>query len=362
MKKKRLLLAPRVLPAAAALLAAVTVSALAAGGDASDPLVSLSHLNGAFLDRLDQQIQQRIYNAGSTSTGTTSSGKVVSWQESLLKERDCLQCSTGSSVLVLAGTVQADVSGTVVDVSTGSTVEDGSILALNHRYLVAEDSSAAFTVTSKTAVADIQGSSSVQYSDAVDYHALAAALKTMHLFRGSLTGFGQGFDLHAAPTRLQALIMFIRVLGEEEAALSYSGDNPFTDVPKGSQGEKYVGYAYSRGYTNGYDASSFRPGQTVSATQYLAFLLRALGADSGGGDLSHTLDDALANGLITAGEQLELQNEPFLRADLVYVSYYALDAPMAQTGRTLRDTLLDRGIFTQTESLQAQTLISSPRK
>ena len=42
----------------------------------------------------------------------------------------------------------------------------------------------------------------------------------MHLFQGSYTGYGQGFDLEAAPTRLQALIMFIRVLGEESEALA----------------------------------------------------------------------------------------------------------------------------------------------
>ena len=68
----------------------------------------------------------------------------------------------------------------------------------------------------------------------------------MHLFQGSLTGYGQGYDLEAAPTRLQALIMFIRVLGEEDAALAWSGTTPFTDIAKGSQAEKYVAMPMKR--------------------------------------------------------------------------------------------------------------------
>ena len=139
----------------------------------------------------------------------------------------------------------------VVDVTTGSAVPSGTALSVNHRYMVAEDTSALFTVTSKTAVVDYQGSYAFSLSDAVDYNAMAGALKTMHLFKGSFTGYGDGYDLEVAPTRLQALIMFIRVLGEEEAALAYIGSTPFQDIAAGSQAETYVGYAYSKGYTNG---------------------------------------------------------------------------------------------------------------
>ena len=119
-----------------------------------------------------------------------------------------------------------------------------------------------------------------RYSVTTDYNAMAAALKTMHLFQGSFTGYGQGYDLEVAPTRMQALIMFIRVLGEEDEALAYTGTCPFTDVAAGSQSAKYVGYAYSKGYTNGYSADTFRPSQTVTASQYVEFILRALGYSS----------------------------------------------------------------------------------
>ena len=78
---------------------------------------------------------------------------------------------------------------------------------------------------------------------------MAAALKELNLFKGSFTGYGQGYDLELVPTRLQALIMFIRVLGEEDEAMAWTGTTPFTDISKGSDAEKYVGYAYEKGYS-----------------------------------------------------------------------------------------------------------------
>ena len=44
-----------------------------------------------------------------------------------------------------------------------------------------------------------------------------------------------------------------------------------------------------------------------------------------------------------------LQRDPFLRAELVYISYYALEVPVAGTGRTLAQQLMDKGVFTQFE-------------
>ena len=107
--------------------------------------------------------------------------------------------------------------------------------------------------------------------------------------------------------------MFIRVLGEENDALAYTGSTPFTDITSGTQSEKYVGYAYSKGYTNGYSATTFRPSQTVTASQYMEFILRALGYSSADNkDLSGTLTNALTNGVITEGELAALQGGTFL--------------------------------------------------
>ena len=51
----------------------------------------------------------------------------------------------------------------------------------------------------------------------------------------------------------------------------------------------------------------------------------------------------------------------FLRADLVYISYYALDACVADSDDTLRDVLLDRGVFSKSDSRKAGELVTSNR-
>ena len=375
MKKKALLL-----PLLYLVLSAVLMTAIATGGDSSDPLVSLSYLNSTYtsivdakvtekLDASDQTLLTAFGQASASSAGTSAaaaspvSSCADTWVESRFKAGDVLSGATGLNVLLLAGSVKVTFSrGTVVDATAGSTVTNGASLMANHRYLVAEDTSAGFTVTSKTAVVDYLGTYTLSASTSVDYNAMAAALKTMHLFQGSYTGYGSGYDLEVAPTRLQALIMFIRVLGEENAALAYTGSVPYSDVSAGSNAAKYVGYACEKGYTNGYTATLWKPAQTVNVFQYTEFMLRALGYSSTANtDLSGTLDTAVSCSVLTSGEADALKASKFLRADLVYISYYALDSNLSGGTETLRDVLISQGVFTSSEAENANTLVSSSR-
>ncbi len=344
MRRKILILLPLCLMALAAVWAA-------AAGDASDPLASLSYLTGVFTNKVDAAVDDRLDRANLTGNTPAAPVGAASWTESRLKRDDILQAVTGDGVLLLAGSGQVSyASGAVVDVTDGTVLSSGGSLAVRHRYLVAEDTAADFTVTSKTAVVDWQGACTLRESISVDYNAMAQALKAMHLFQGSYTGYGQGFDLEVAPTRLQALIMFIRVLGEESEALAWNGSCPFRDVQAGTNGARYVGYAYEKGYTNGYSATEFRPSSPVNARQYTEFILRALGYSSAANtDLSDALARAQSAGLLTEGEAAMLQRDPFLRAELVYISYYALEVQVAGTGLTLAQRLMDKGVFTQFE-------------
>ena len=157
--------------------------------------------------------------------------------------------------------------------------------------------------------------------------------------------------------------MFIRVLGEEDAALAWSGSSPFTDVAAGTQAAQYVGYAYEKGYTNGFTATLFQPAQTITVEQYMEFILRALGYSTAANtDLTSTLDNAVSCNVISAGERSMLAAAaPFLRAELVYISYYALDAQMADTGLLLSDMLQQKGVFTFSELTAAQAMVPGGR-
>ena len=344
-------------------LAAVLLFALAAGGNSGDPLASLSYLRGTFTNQVERLVDEKLdasEAALSPAGGRPQSGS-SSWQEHCLKQDDRIQGPSGSQILLLAGDVQlTDPGGTVLDVTTGTTVPGGSHLIANHRYLAAEETQAEFQIRSKTAVVQMQGPCGLFPSSATDYYAMASALKTLHLFQGTFTGYGEGFDLELVPTRLQALIMFIRVLGEEDAALSWSGVTPFQDIGAATSAAKYVGYAYEKGYTNGYSPTSFRPGQAVTASQYMEFLLRALGySSSSNKDLSTTLDRAVQAGILQEAERASLNDASFLRADLVFLSYRALDAPLSDGSGSLRDRLLIQKVFTPAESAAAEQLVSS---
>lgn len=359
---------------AAALLASGLLLRAAAGDGGSERLVSLSYLNGTYMDSIQAKVDDRLdasdralrADAGKDSGG--EAGVLVAecadvWTEQRLKEGDVLTGYTGLSFLTLAGNVTVSFSGgAVIDVTAGTAVSSGSALTANHRYLVAEDTTARFSVGSPTAAVSFQGYYTMTLSDSVDYNAMAGALKTLHLFRGSFTGYGQGYDLEKAPTRLQALIMFIRVLGEEDAALSWSGTLPFRDLERGSDAARYVGYAYQQGYTNGYTASEWRPGLRVSVNQYTEFILRALGySSSANTELSDALDRAQDCGLLSREEAGGLGNQPFLRAQLVYLSYCALETDTAGTGLTLGDLLLTKGVYTAEEAETARSMVPSGR-
>ena len=157
MKKRVLLL----------LAACLVVGSLAwamAAADEDDPLASLSYLTGTFTERVEDKLEEKLDESDEDllkQLGKEDSTPVTvasTWQEKRLKNSDTLRGVTGTGALLLAGTMEVTYeSGAVVDVTTGTVVESGTALEKNHRYLVAEDTAADFTVTSPTAVMDYQG-------------------------------------------------------------------------------------------------------------------------------------------------------------------------------------------------------------
>ena len=143
------------------------------------------------------------------------------------------------------------------------------------------------------------------------------------------------YDLDRAMTRAEAVTMLVRLLGKEDTAMAGTWDLPFTDVPDWAA--PYVGYAVSRGLTNGVDEGVFGSSARVTATQYLTFLLRALGYSSETDfqwNAAWTLTDSLG---ITAGQYGP--RSAFLRSDAVLVSRNALLVSLKDSERTLLSTL-----------------------
>ena len=358
-------------------LALCFVAAFAAGGDADDPLLSLSYLEGIFkqdtentidavLDSADEQLlddaQQMLGEMAFGSLTTAGKDFASVAKDVIMNESDRLNASSGLSLITYAGDIVVDITvGTVLDVTTGEEIPDGTILSTNHRYIVAENSVANFIVTSPIAILSYQGHYSyTPNEDAVDYYGIALALRELGLFRGSGSGIGEGFDLHREPTRAEALVMFIRIIGEEKAALACTYEHPFTDVPEWL--DRYAAWAYHKGYSNGIGDNKFGSLLTVSAVEYQEFLLRALGYSTAGVDDYRTsLARALEHGILTDAEYFLMSDTTFLRAHVAYLSYYHLDVKLANSYISLGQNLQRYGVFTLHQRIMSREYVSSER-
>lgn len=109
----------------------------------------------------------------------------------------------------------------------------------------------------------------------------AESLHALGLFNGTGTNEdgAPNYDLDREPSRAEAVTMLVRLLGKEEEAKNGTWTTPFTDVADWAK--PYVGYAYTNGLTSGTSATTFGGTATVTASQYLTFILRALGYQSG---------------------------------------------------------------------------------
>ena len=131
------------------------------------------------------------------------------------------------------------------------------------------------------------------------------------------------FDLDRTPTRHEAVVMLVRLLGKEEEAKAGTWETPFTDVV--SWAEPYVGYAYENGLTIGTGATTFGGDTKISVSQYLTFVLRALGYQNGidfRWDKAWELSDQLG---ITNGQYNA--NTAFTRGDVAIISEKSLYVP-----------------------------------
>lgn len=341
----------------------------ATGGSSTDPLVSLSYLTSTYSSELSTKVDAQIDSStdaiyqtvlaeltqSQQSYVNTASGLGTALVDTRVKEEDAITLEIGSSFMLMSGkaTVTSCVGDGLIDVTAGTTTGIGSLTAM-HRYVVGEDGAATVTITSDTAVIAYTGESTFISSYATDYNALADALKSMGMFKGGDVAYGSGYELERAPTRIEALIMFLRMLGEEDAALAYTGTCPFADAPTWC--ERYLAYAYDMGYTKGIGTNSagqmmFGASNTSSAQEYVTFIMRALGYSDSGDSTDFTWDTALSKsmefGVLTIQEYQMLTGSDFLRAQVVYLSYFTLTTP-TKSGVTLLTSLDAKGSVSAT--------------
>jgi len=171
---------------------------------------------------------------------------------------------------------------------------------------------------------------------ATNFDTCADKLKALDLFQGT----GESYALDRAPTRAEAAVMLVRLLGQENAAKQSSYTAPFTDVADWQK--PYVQYLYEHQLATVPKDNKFNPNQICSAQMYTTFLLRALGYQESAGDFSY--DKALSfgeeQGLV---DFFNCDTDNFLRDHVAAMSLTALHMPVKGTENNLLDQLISDG-------------------
>ena len=156
-------------------------------------------------------------------------------------------------------------------------------------------------------------------ASAADFTNCADALNQMGLFKGTEAGY----ELDRAPTRGEAAVMLVRLLGKETEALEKNYKTPFTDVP--TWASPYVGWLYENKLTNGTSDTTYSTTDNCTAQMYSTFLLRTLGysdtATNPDFTYNNAIDFAEQKGVVDIGN---CDEDNFLRDHVVAMSYTAL--------------------------------------
>ena len=165
---------------------------------------------------------------------------------------------------------------------------------------------------------------------------------TLHAL-GLFQGTENGYELEGVPTRVQATVMLIRLLGQEEASQNGSYRHPFKDVPGWAQ--SYVGYAYETGLSKGMSATIFGSNLPCDAKMYCTFVLRALGYDDTAGDFSYAEAPFFAYeiGMVNDYYIAYLEEYTFLRDDMVALSYAGIVQPKKDSDQCILQQMVEYG-------------------
>jgi lysophospholipase L1-like esterase len=182
----------------------------------------------------------------------------------------------------------------------------------------------------------------------------ADILYALGLFKGT----DKGYELDRTPTRTEALVLLVRLLGKEVEAKAGTDANPFKDVP--AWADRYAVWAYSKGLTKGTSEGVFGGNTNADAHMFITFVLRALGYDDNLGDFSYdnSIMKAEEIGLIPAGSYKNGASA-FYRDDCVHLCYLALTQQMKANNTTLVKKLAADGAVSKSAALQYGLLPTS---
>lgn len=296
---------------AAAALAVMACGAYALSG--GDSLVSLSYLKETFLPKaVEQGVQageeklQETYDSAKDTLDQLQSGYLGQASGGLYSDTlqprawgggDVVELPTGSGAILLDGAASVTHNGAVVDVTQGTEVASGGSLAVGHRYLVGEDTTAKITVLSGGGSMGVQGAYlyTKGAGTALPFYDVSSGdwfyEPVRYVYENKL--FSGMDDTHFGPYQAMNRAMLMTVLyqlagapAEEMAAASIIS---FDDVANTAWYAPYVKWGAAQGITAGTGERTFGPEQQVTREQVVA-LLYSFAANYLGLELSQGAD------------------------------------------------------------------------
>ena len=268
--------------------------ALAAGGDAGDPLISLSYLidtvKNTIIDITEAKVEEqvgsvydgyieRLENASAFYSSDMS--HVPQFTEVMLEESGCIELGKLACFMPTAGNMVLRVSeGDVIDISTGKTVADGTKMVLNHKYFAAENAVAKAVAYSSDASGFIDGyyrvSEGAGFVDNDMFYDMFGHWGAEYVYELYNIGVVNGTDDHVfSPntkvTRGMLVTILGRVYGVNPNLYTESG---FADVDINQWYGPYVGWAYQAGIVDGYDVDTFKPNNYITREQMALIFMR----------------------------------------------------------------------------------------
>ncbi len=295
MKGKRLLI-----PLTAVILVCcIGILLVGAAGSANDPLISVSYLYQRFtsqlrealgeslsgqLEETENRFDARLDSIVFPQREEGSFAPQYTWLD--LTDGEVVELRSFASFVLLRGEGKLMImEGEVLDLFSGSSVQDGSMLTLNHRYMAVENTKVRIRVfgddpagmadgyyqTDKESALPLEE----QFLDVGD--GLWAAPYIWRLYE---LGVVNGVETHRfAPGTVVTRGAFVTILGRLAGidAAEYT-QLSFTDVQAEDWYGPYVAWAAETGITLGFEDGSFRPGDNISREQLAVMLLRYIRA------------------------------------------------------------------------------------
>lgn len=174
----------------------------------------------------------------------------------------------------------------------------------------------------------------------LSYASAAEELNKIGLFSGvgTLSNGSTDFGLDTMPTRAQAVVMIIAMLGNGQEAINQNYTHHFQD---GAWADAYIGYALKYGISSGLSSTHFGTDQLVTQHEFLTMLCKALGYPVS--NWENPYPEANSLGLFTDS------SATFHRGMMAKICHSALWATTS-SGEILLEYLSDRNVLTQVTS------------